>query len=85
MIEYWRYDDGEPYYLEAISSWSEPRRPGWQCQVWGTVRIREVEEWIADNFIGEHDTTLRFNSGNPFLSVTIHDQTDATAFQLRWL
>ena len=85
MIEHWRYDDGKPHYMEVIKRWSEPHRPGWHCQVWGTVRGREVEEWIAENFIGEHDTTLRFNSGNPFLSVTIYAEEDALAFRLRWL
>ena len=85
MITHWHYDDGKPYYMEVIDHWSEPRRPGWHCQVWGTVRGREVEEWIAENFIGEYDTIMRLNRGNPFLGVIIYDKEDAVAFRLTWI
>jgi len=85
MITNWRYNTGEPVYMPTIDSWTERLRPAWQCQVWGTNRAREVQAWIDENFTGDYETIMRFNSGNPFLSVTIHEQTDATAFQLRWL
>jgi hypothetical protein len=85
MITNWRYNAGEPVYMPTIDSWTERLRPSWQCQVWGTERSRDVQTWINDNLSGDCETIMRFNSGNPFLSVTIHEQADATAFQLRWL
>ena len=85
MITNWRYHDGEPTYMPTIDSWTERLRPAWHCCVYGTSLGKEVQAWIDHNLQGDHHTTLRFNSGDPYLAVSIHTETDAMAFQLRWL
>jgi hypothetical protein len=46
---------------------------------------REVQACIDENLTGDYETIMRFNSGNPFLSVIIHTEEDAVLFRLRWM
>jgi hypothetical protein len=81
----WTYDDGEPYYMSAIDKWTERTRPCWRASILDLRDAQAVQAWIDANFTGDWETNMRFNSGNPFFSVVIYTQEDATAFQLRWL
>jgi hypothetical protein len=87
MICHWSYDDGEPYYMMAIDRWSEPRRPCWRCH-W---RMRHVDRdetfqgWFKAHPEDSYDLTVRFNGGDPYISIEIYDETVATAFRLTWV
>jgi len=81
----WQYDDGEPHYMAAIDRWTERTRPCWRASVLDLQYAQGIQDWIDENFTGDHETIMRFNGGDPFLSVRIYTQDDATAFQLRWL
>jgi hypothetical protein len=85
MIHAWRYDDGEPIYMEAISSWTERQRPCWRCQVLSIYNGAEMENWFKGNVLsGDYDFVMRFNSGNPYIDIKIYEEKDAVAFLLRW-
>jgi len=84
MIENWHYDPGEPQWMEAIQTWSERRTPVWRCKCRYLWKTPEIDQWLSDYCVGEYDSVMRFNGGNPYLSITIRQEADATAFLLRW-
>jgi hypothetical protein len=90
MIVSWRYDAGEPHYMRAIGQWTDPRRPCWRCH-WrwssgqGLMVTEALRRWLIDNCTeDQYDTNYRFNSGDPYLSIEIYDESVATAFRLAW-
>jgi len=84
MIEDWHYDLGMPQYMASINSWSERRNPVWRCKCKNLRISPEIDQWLSDYCVGEYDSVMRFNGGNPYLSITIRQEADATAFLLRW-
>lgn len=90
MIRHWSYDDGTPYYMTAISKWSERRRPCWRCHWKDSRRNQHVTEamraWFEDTYTeDQYSLTGRFNGGDPFISIEIYDETVAAAFRLTWV
>jgi hypothetical protein len=85
MILSWRYDGGESYYMAAIDRWSEERQPGWRCQWRGSFEESEIiTKWLDDQFGERCDYTWRFNGGDPYMSIEIYGQEDATLFFMTW-
>lgn len=84
MITDWHYDGGEPHWMEAISEWSDARPPAWRCQYRGTPhQIEAVARWL-DQLAGGGDSHWRFNGGDPYLAVEIHEERDALLFLMTW-
>ena len=88
----WRYEDGWRTLPVALGGDGHKKEfdaiiVGWFCQ----VRITDPEteknfgKWLKKNMIGPYDLTFRFNSGNPYYSVWIKKDEDATLFKLTWL
>ena len=70
------------------NSWAQelildPPPRGWYCWVY-LNDDREFEEWMS-RMCPTADCTRRFNSGDPMTTVYISEDSEATAFQLRWM
>jgi hypothetical protein len=82
-VHHWKFHDG----VTAINPGNQfgetvlPR--GWTCWVYPDDD-REFEEWM-NRMCPTADVTHRFNSGDPMYTVTISKDSEATAFQLRWM
>lgn len=90
LIQHWRYEDG---WRDIPSILVKPGEPdteydedhvGWFCHAY-TDNDSELDEWLSANMSGFYETTWRFNSGSPYLSVFIAEDQDANIFKLRWV
>ena len=82
-VHHWKFHDG----VTAINPGNQfgetvlPR--GWTCWVYPDDD-REFEEWM-NRMCPTADVCHRFNSGDPMYTVNISKDSEATAFQLRWM
>jgi hypothetical protein len=82
-VHHWKFHDG----VTAINPGnpfgeSVPPR-GWTCWVYPDDD-NEFVEWMH-RMCPTADVTHRFNSGDPMYTVNITKDSEATAFQLRWM
>ena len=83
VVNHWRFEDGKTC-PNLGSMWeSEPPPRGWYCWVY-PEDDSEFEEWMS-RMCPTADCTRRFNSGDPMTTVYISEDSEATAFQLRWM
>jgi len=85
-VHHWRYEDGKtsPNAGHPIKELIlDPPPRGWYCWVY-LNDDREFEEWMS-RMCPTADCTRRFNSGDPMTTVYISKDSEATAFQLRWM
>jgi hypothetical protein len=83
VVHHWRFEDGLTI-PNPDSQWPiEPPPRGWYCWVY-PQDDNEFEEWMS-RMCPTADCTRRFNSGDPMTTVYIKEDSEATAFQLRWM
>lgn len=87
-IHHWRYEDGWhniPYVL--LKDKSQPAREfrqeviGWHCWVYGNRG--DFMDWMKEN-CPNAECTVRFNSGNPIVTVHIKNKDEAAYFMLNF-
>ena len=81
-VHHWKFHDG----VTAINPGNQfgeivPPR-GWTCWVYPDDD-HEFVEWM-NRMCPTAEVTHRFNSGDPMYTVNITEDSEATAFQLRW-
>jgi hypothetical protein len=83
VIHHWRFEDGLTI-PNPDSKWPlDPPPRGWYCWVY-TDDNDVFQEWM-NRMCPTADCTRRFNSGDPMTTVYISKDSEATAFQLRWM
>ena len=83
IVNYWRFDDGNKP-INPGNPFGEICVPrGWYCWVY-PENDEEFADWMS-RMCPTAEVTHRFNSGDPMWTVYIHDDTEVTLFQLRWL
>lgn len=85
-VHHWRFEDGKtsPNAGHPIKELIlDPPPRGWYCWVY-LNDDQEFEEWMS-RMCPTADCTRRFNSGDPMTTVYISEDSEATAFQLRWM
>jgi hypothetical protein len=83
VVNHWRFEDGKTCPNPGSMWESEPPPRGWYCWVY-PEDDNEFEEWMS-RMCPTADCTRRFNSGDPMTTVYISEDSEATAFQLRWM
>jgi len=83
VVKHWRFEDGKTIPNPGSEWEMEPPPRGWYCWVY-PADDSEFEQWMK-RMCPTADITHRFNSGNPMWSTYIHNDAEATAFQLKWL
>ena len=82
VVNHWRFENGvDP--INPGSQWPSIPPRGWYCWVYPEDDT-EFEEWMS-RMCPTADCTRRFNSGDPMTTVYISEDSEATAFQLRWM
>ena len=85
-VHHWRFEDGKtsPNAGHPIKELIlDPPPRGWYCWVYPEDDVK-FEEWMS-RMCPTADCTRRFNSGDPMTTVYISEDSEATAFQLRWM
>ncbi len=88
-VYHWHYSDGwrdVPQILRA--QYGKDREfdedlVGWHCWAYPDD-WDEFDDWMKTNMKGEYDSTRRFNSGDPMITILIKEDEDATLFKLMW-
>jgi hypothetical protein len=83
VVNHWRFEDGKTCPNPGSMWESEPPPRGWYCWVYPEDDL-EFEEWMS-RMCPTADCTRRFNSGDPMTTVYISEDSEATAFHLRWM
>ena len=82
-VHHWKFHDGVTP-INPGNQFGETVLPrGWTCWVYPDDD-NEFVEWM-NRMCPTADVTHRFNSGDPMYTVTISKDSEATAFQLRWM
>jgi hypothetical protein len=82
-VHHWKFHDGVTS-INPGNQFGETVLPrGWTCWVYPDDD-NEFVEWM-NRMCPTADVTHRFNSGDPMYTVTISKDSEATAFQLRWM
>jgi len=87
-INHWRYEDGWFETLQVLRKPGDPEREfredvaGWHCWAYCNDQSNFID-WMEANCPAS-DCTLRFNSGDPMITVHITDPNEAMIFALRF-
>jgi hypothetical protein len=82
-VHHWKFHDGVTP-INPGNQFGETVLPrGWTCWVYPDDD-NEFVEWM-NRMCPTADVTHRFNSGDPMYTVNISKDSEATAFQLRWM
>ncbi len=83
VVNHWRFEDGSTCPNPGSQWPSEAPPRGCYCWVY-PEDDGEFEEWMS-RMCPTAECTRRFNSGDPMTTVYISEDSEATAFQLRWM
>jgi len=83
LVHHWAFNDGVTPINPGNPFGEIVLTRGWSCWVY-PEDDREFEEWMA-RMCPTTEWTHRFNSGDPMYTVNIIKDSEATAFQLRWM
>jgi len=83
VVNHWRFHDGVTP-INPGNPFGEIIPPrSWYCWIYPSNE-QEFLEWMS-RMCPTADVCHRFNSGDPMFTVSITKDSEATAFQLRWM